>query len=160
MSEPLSHLDDEGHARMVNISDKPVTVRTAAAEATLRMSSATAQLLSEGRLPKGDALSVARVAGIMAAKRTPDLIPLCHPIALTQVSVDIDVDVPAGSARVIASVTTADRTGVEMEALVAAGVAAFALYDMIKGVQRDAAVERVQVTAKSGGRSGEWNRAG
>jgi cyclic pyranopterin phosphate synthase len=158
VSESLSHLDDEGHARMVDVSAKDVTVRTASAVATLRMTPATAQLLSEGGLPKGDALAVARIAGIMAAKRTSDLIPLCHPIGLTQVSVDIDVDAGAGTATITSSVTTAERTGVEMEALVAAGVAAFSLYDMVKGVQRDASVERVQVVAKSGGRSGTWTR--
>jgi cyclic pyranopterin monophosphate synthase len=158
MTERLTHLDDEGNARMVDVSAKAVTQREATATATVRMSPDTARLLGEGGLPKGDALAVARVAGIMGAKQTPALIPLCHPIAVTSVDIDITVDVGAGTATVTAVVATRERTGVEMEALVAAGVAAFTLYDMIKGVERGAAVENVQVVAKSGGRSGTWTR--
>lgn len=159
MSGDLSHLDEHGRARMVDVSGKPVTDRTAVATAVVRMSPETAHALAEGRLPKGDALAVARVAGIMAAKRTPDLIPLCHPIALTSVTVDIDVDAPAGTASVTVTTSTSERTGVEMEALVAAGVSAFTLYDMIKGVERGATVERVAVDAKSGGVHGDWERS-
>lgn len=158
MSERLTHLDGEGNARMVDVSGKDVTRRDATATATVRMSPQTAALLAEGTLPKGDALAVARVAGIMAAKQTPTLIPLCHPIALTSVDIGIEVDTVAGTAAVTATASTQERTGVEMEALVAAGVAAFTLYDMIKGVERGASVEVVQVTAKSGGRSGDWVR--
>ena len=158
MNERLTHLDAEGNARMVDVSGKPVTRREATATAAVRMSPPTARLLADGSLPKGDALAVARVAGIMAAKQTPALIPLCHPIALTSVEVTVDVDATAGTATVTAIAATEERTGVEMEALVAAGVAAFTLYDMIKGVERGATVESVQVVAKSGGRSGTWNR--
>ena len=159
MSEWLHHLDDEGNARMVDVSGKEVTRRDATATATVRMSPQTAALLAGGTLPKGDALAVARVAGIMAAKQTPTLIPLCHPIALTSVELVIEVDTVAGTAVVTATASTQERTGVEMEALVAAGVAAFTLYDMIKGVERGALVEAVQVTAKSGGGSGTWVRS-
>jgi cyclic pyranopterin phosphate synthase len=155
----LSHLDEDGNARMVDVSAKPVTQRTAVATAVVRMSAATAAALADGRLPKGDALAVARVAGIMAAKRTPDLIPLCHPIGLTSVTVGIDVDVAAGTAAVTATTATTDQTGVEMEALVAAGVAAFTLYDMIKGIERDASIDRVAVDRKTGGASGDWQRS-
>ena len=159
MSGELSHLDEDGRARMVDVSGKPVTARTATATAIVRMSPRTAAALAEGRLPKGDALAVARVAGIMAAKKTPELIPLCHPIALTSVDVDIDVDAQAGTASVAVTTATSERTGVEMEALVAAGVTAFTLYDMIKGVERGASVEHVQVEAKAGGVHGEWQRS-
>ena len=158
MTDDLTHLDERGRAHMVDVSAKEVTSRTAVASAVLRMTPETAATLAEDRLPKGDALAVARVAGIMAAKRTPELIPLCHPIGISSAAVDIDVDVPAGAATVTATVTTADRTGVEMEALVAAGVAAFSLYDMVKGVERGATVEHVRVESKSGGRSGDWRR--
>lgn len=158
MTDPLTHFDDQGNARMVDVSGKGTTQRTAAATATLRMAPATAAMLADGRLPKGDAMAVARIAGIMAAKQTPSLIPLCHPLMLTSVTVDVEVDADAGAAVVTAQVATHERTGVEMEALVAAGVAAFALYDMIKGVERGATVTDVQVVAKSGGRSGEWTR--
>jgi cyclic pyranopterin monophosphate synthase len=158
MTERLTHLDEEGDARMVDVSGKAVTRREATATATVRMSPDTARLLDGGGLPKGDALAVARVAGIMGAKQTPGLIPLCHPIAVTSVDIEIAVDTGAGTATVTAVVTTHERTGVEMEALVAAGVAAFTLYDMIKGVERGASVENVQVVAKSGGRSGTWTR--
>lgn len=159
MSDDLSHLDERGQARMVDVSSKEATSRTAVATSVLRMSSETAAVLAEGRLPKGDALAVARVAGIMAAKRTPELIPLCHPIGITSVAIDIEVDAAGGAATVTATVTTTERTGVEMEALVAAGVAAFSLYDMVKGVERGAWVERVRVESKSGGVHGDWNRS-
>ena len=158
MSDELTHLDERGQARMVDVAGKPVSARRAVASAVVRMSPKTAGLLAEGGLPKGDALAVARVAGIMAAKRTPELIPLCHPIALTSVDVDITVDVEAGTATVAVTTATSERTGVEMEALVSAGVAAFTLYDMIKGVERGASVESVRVEEKSGGTGGDWRR--
>lgn len=158
MSDELTHLDEAGHARMVDVGAKPVTARTAVATAMVRMTPQTAQLLAEGRLPKGDAAAVARVAGIMAAKRTPDLIPLCHPIAVSGIDVAVDVDVADGTANVTASVTTNDRTGVEMEALVAAGIAALTLYDMIKGVERGASIEQVRLESKQGGARGDWQR--
>jgi cyclic pyranopterin phosphate synthase len=158
VSEELTHLDESGDARMVDVGSKPVTAREAVATATVRMTPATAELLADGRLPKGDAAAVARVAGIMAAKRTPELIPLCHPIGISGIDVDVDVDVSAGAATITARVRTQDRTGVEMEALVAAGVAAFTLYDMIKGVERGALVEQVRVESKQGGVHGDWTR--
>lgn len=159
MSEELTHLDERGQARMVDVGGKPITARRAVASALLRISPATAAKLADGDLPKGDALATARIAGIMAAKRTPELIPLCHPIALTSIGVDIAVDAEAGTATVTVTAETAERTGVEMEALVAAGVAAFTLYDMVKGVERGATVEHVRVDEKSGGASGTWQRS-
>lgn len=158
MNDPLTHLDADGNARMVDVSAKAVTRREATATALVRMSPDTARLLADGGLPKGDALAVARVAGIMGAKQTPAIIPLCHPIMLAAVDVTIDVDATEGTATVTAVTATLERTGVEMEAMVAAGVAAFTLYDMVKGVERGARVEAVQVEAKSGGRSGDWRR--
>ena len=155
----LTHLDARGQARMVDVGSKEVTVRTAAAEATVRMSPATAAKLLVGDLPKGDALPVARIAGIQAAKRTPDLIPLCHHIALTSVEVEITVDADGGTAHVLATARAADRTGVEMEALTAASVSALTVYDLVKAVQRDVVITDVRLVAKSGGRSGDY-RAG
>lgn len=154
----LTHVDDEGRARMVEVGAKPVTQRAATARATVRMLPSTAALVVDGTLPKGDALPVARLAGIAAAKRTPDLIPLCHAIALTGVEVEVDVDAASGIAVVTATARAVDRTGVEMEALVAASTAALALYDMVKAVERGVVVERVELLSKSGGRSGTWER--
>jgi cyclic pyranopterin phosphate synthase len=159
VSEDLTHLDEAGRARMVQVAGKDVTAREAVATAVLRMTPETAAVLAEGRLPKGDAFAVARVAGIMAAKRTPELIPLCHPIGLTSVSIDVDVDRGAGTATITATTTTTDRTGVEMEAMTAASVAALTLYDMVKGIERGAVVEQVRVESKRGGKSGEWTRS-
>jgi cyclic pyranopterin phosphate synthase len=158
MSQELSHLDEAGRARMVDVGDKDVTQRRAQARAQLRMTPATAQLLVDGRLPKGEALGVARLAGIMAAKRTPELIPLCHTVALASVEVDVAVDVEAGLATVIAATRATDRTGVEMEALVAASIASLTLYDMVKAVERGVVLERVELLHKSGGVGGEWQR--
>ncbi|MBA2577623.1 MAG: cyclic pyranopterin monophosphate synthase MoaC [Euzebyaceae bacterium] len=145
---------------MVDVGDKGVTRREAVARARLRLSPAAAAALAEGRLPKGDALPVARIAGILAAKRTPELIPLCHTVAIASVGVEVDVDVDAGCATVTATVAAADRTGVEMEALVAASTAALTLYDMVKAVERGAFVERVELVSKTGGVRGDWRRAG
>lgn len=159
MSEPrLTHTDDDGRARMVDVGGKGVTERRAVARARVRMRPETAGLLVEGRLPKGDALGVARLAGIMAAKRTPELIPLCHTVALTSVDVEVDVDPGAGVATVSAVARAADRTGVEMEALVAVSTAALTLYDMIKGVERGVVIEQVALQEKSGGQRGDWAR--
>lgn len=158
MSQELSHLDEAGRARMVDVGDKDVTQRRAQARAQLRMTPATAQLLVDGRLPKGEALGVARLAGIMAAKRTPELIPLCHTVALASVEVDLAVDVEAGLATVIAATRATDRTGVEMEALVAVSIASLTLYDMVKAVERGVVLERVELLHKSGGVGGEWQR--
>ncbi|HLS39301.1 MAG TPA: cyclic pyranopterin monophosphate synthase MoaC [Ornithinicoccus sp.] len=141
---------------MVDVSAKEVTVRTADAEGTVLLSAEAVAALREGTVPKGDALAVARIAGIQAAKRTPDLVPLAHPIAVHAVEVDLQV---ADHGVVIrATVRTADRTGVEMEALTCVSVAALALVDMIKAVDRRATITDVRVTAKTGGRSGDWSR--
>lgn len=159
-SEPqrLTHLDASGRARMVDVSDKALSARVARASAIVRMSeSARAQAMA-GSLPKGDALTVARIAGIQAAKETARLIPLCHPLALSFVQVDFAAD-GADGISITAEAKTAAGTGVEMEAMTAAAVAALALYDMVKGVCRDARIERVELLHKSGGKSGEWNRA-
>lgn len=154
----LTHVDEAGAARMVDVSDKQVTARSATAVATVRLSAATIGLLRGAGVPKGDALAVARIAGIMAAKRTPDLIPLCHPLAIAGVEVDLRVDDDAVA--ISATVRTTDRTGVEMEALTAASVAALTMYDMVKAVDRLAEITDVRVEAKSGGRSGDWSRPG
>lgn len=150
----LTHLDAEGNARMVDVADRPVSVRTAVA--TARVSTSVAERISGGTVPKGDVLAVARIAGIMAAKRTPELIPLCHPIALHGVDVRLAVD-PDG-VDIEVEVRTADRTGVEMEALTAASVAGLAVIDMIKALDAAASIEHVAVQRKDGGRSGEWRR--
>lgn len=156
MTGGFTHLDDAGAARMVDVSGKEISVRTATASARVVVSDEVIRLLRNGDLPKGDALGVARVAGIMAAKRTPDLIPLCHPIALHGVTVDVDV---ADDAVVIAATArTADRTGVEMEALTAAAVAGLAVIDMVKGVDPAARIADVAVQAKTGGAHGDWRR--
>ena len=154
----LTHLDDAGRAHMVDVGAKPVTGRRAVARATVMMTPATAQLLSDDRLPKGDVLAVARVAGIMAAKQTSGLIPLCHPIGLSSVRMDLHVDAAAGRVDVTAETATTERTGVEMEAMTAASIAALTIYDMVKGVERGVRVEAVELVEKEGGRSGHWRR--
>jgi cyclic pyranopterin monophosphate synthase len=163
MSEPeshdLTHLDADGRARMVDVGGKAVTERVAVAQAVLSLRPDVAARLADGALPKGDALPVARIAGIQAAKRTPELIPLCHAVALTSVAVDVAVDTGSGRATVTATARAADRTGVEMEALVAASVAALTLYDMVKAVQRDAEVGEVRLLSKSGGARGDYEHA-
>jgi cyclic pyranopterin monophosphate synthase len=152
--EALTHLDARGHARMVDVGDKQVTARVAVAGCRVVMTPQTAQRLVTGDLPKGEAIPVARIAGIQAAKRTSELIPLCHQIALTRVEVAITVDAAAGSAEVLATVEARDRTGVEMEALTAASVAALTIYDLVKAVQRDVVVTELRLRHKAGGRSG------
>jgi cyclic pyranopterin monophosphate synthase len=153
----LTHLDEAGRARMVDVSAKAVTVRTAMASGRVLLSPQAVAALREGTVPKGDALAVARIAGIAAAKRTPDLIPLCHPLAIHAVSVDLTVE-DSGVA-ISASVRTADRTGVEMEALTSVSVAALTLIDMIKAVDKGAVITDVRLEAKDGGKSGTWRRA-
>ncbi len=150
----LTHVDEHGAARMVDVSAKPETERVAVAGCRVLLAPATLDLLASGGLPKGDALAVARVAGIMGAKRTPDLVPLCHPLPITGVEVDLAPE--ADAVAITATVRTTARTGVEMEALTAAATAALALYDMVKGVQRDARVDGLRLLAKRGGRSGEY----
>jgi cyclic pyranopterin phosphate synthase len=154
----LSHLDEQGRARMVDVGDKPVTERTARAQAIVRVSPETAAKVRDGDAPKGDVLGVARIAGIQAAKRTADLIPLCHPLALSYVGVDGAVDVDRGQIELVAEARTTGPTGVEMEALTAASVAALTVYDMVKGVERAAEITSVALLAKDGGRSGAWRR--
>lgn len=160
MSEPrgrdtgLTHVDERGHARMVDVSAKPVTAREASARGRVRLSAAAVAALREGAVPKGDALAVARIAGLQAAKLTPTLVPLAHPVAVHAVVVDLDV-VDDG-VEILATVRTADRTGIEMEALTCVTVAALALVDMVKAVDKHARITDVRVTAKSGGRSGDW----
>ena len=151
----LSHLDDEGRARMVDVGGKEVTDREAVAGCRVLLDEHTARLLAEGGLPKGDALPVARIAGVQAAKRTPELIPLCHHVALTSVEVEIGVDTERGVAEIIATARAADRTGVEMEALTAASVAALTLYDLCKAVQSDVVITDLRLLRKRGGRSGD-----
>lgn len=155
----LTHLDERGHAHMVDVGDKATTVREATASAVVVLQPGTVERLTSGTLPKGDALAVARVAGIMAAKRTPQLIPLCHTVALAAVQVDIEVIAEPPCAQIAATVRAADRTGVEMEALVAASTAALALYDMVKAVDRGAVIERVQLEHKQGGVRGDYDRS-
>ena len=157
MSE-LTHLDASGHARMVDVGDKPASERRALAQATVRVSSATAALVLAGDAPKGDVIGTARIAGIQAAKRTSELIPLCHPLALTFVGVEASIDAEQGEIVIRAEARTTGPTGVEMEALTAASVAALTIYDMVKGVERGAEIASVVLLEKSGGRSGEWRR--
>jgi cyclic pyranopterin phosphate synthase len=158
MSDRLTHVDAEGTARMVDVSDKTVTRRRAVARAVVRMRPETAALVEAGDAPKGDVLGVARIAGIQAAKRTGELIPLCHPLGLDHVDVDAVVDAAAGTVTLTAEAGLEARTGVEMEAMTAAAVAALTVYDMVKGLERGVAIEEVVLLEKSGGRSGTWRR--
>lgn len=155
-SAHLTHVDAAGAARMVDVSAKSVSVRRAVAAGRLRTTAEVVDLLRRDGLPKGDALAVARVAGIMGAKRTPDLIPLCHPIALHGVTVDFELT--ADTVEITASAKTADRTGVEMEALTAVAAAGLALVDMVKAVDPAASIEGVRVLSKEGGKTGDWTR--
>ncbi len=158
MSE-LTHLDDQGRARMVDVGAKAETAREAVATGRVRMRGETLRLLREGNLPKGDVLGVARVAGIMAAKRTPDLIPLCHPLLLTKVTVEFAFDEAASAVEITATVRCKGQTGVEMEALTAVSVAALTIYDMAKAVEKGMVIEGIRLLEKRGGKSGTW-RAG
>lgn len=153
----LTHTDERGAARMVDVSAKEVTARTATATGCLRVASEVVALLRGEGVPKGDALAVARIAGIMGAKRTPDLVPLCHPIAISGVRVDLTI--ANHGVEITATVRTTDRTGVEMEALTAVAVAGLALHDMVKAVDPAAELTGVRVVTKTGGRSGDWRRA-
>ena len=157
MADGLTHVDARGEARMVDVSGKPVTTRVATATGRVRTTDEVVALLRGSGVPKGDALAVARIAGIAGAKRTPDLVPLCHPIALHGVTVDLSV-VDDG-VEITATTRTADRTGVEMEALTAVAAAGLTLIDMIKAVDRGATITDVRVEHKSGGRSGTWERS-
>ena len=154
MSRDLTHVDDQGAARMVDVSGKDVTDRTAVAAGRVLVSDEVVALLRGEGVPKGDALAVARVAGIMAAKRTPDLVPLCHPLAISGVTVELEVTDDAVA--ITATVRTTDRTGVEMEALTAVSVAALTVVDMVKAVDKAATITDVRVLSKTGGKSGDW----
>jgi cyclic pyranopterin phosphate synthase len=154
VAERLTHVDAEGAARMVDVSAKEISVRIATAAGRFTTTPEVIDLLRRDGLPKGDALAVARIAGIAAAKRTPDLVPLCHPIALH--GVEVELDVRDDAIDITATTRTADRTGVEMEAMTSVVVAGLALYDMVKAVDRAARLTDVRLLAKSGGRSGEW----
>jgi cyclic pyranopterin monophosphate synthase len=156
MSEPFPHLDESGAARMVDVSAKPVTARSATAAATVLLSAECVAALRDRTVPKGDALAVARIAGIQGAKKTPDLIPLCHPLFLS--GVDVTATVVDHGVELTAVVRTTERTGVEMEALTAVSVAGLALIDMVKALDKQASITDVRVLAKSGGRSGDWVR--
>lgn len=156
MSDRLTHLDPEGTARMVDVGDKPATERRAVARAVVRMSPETAAAVRAGDAPKGDVLGTARLAGIMAAKRTSELIPLCHPLALSFVGVDGEIT--HDGVVLTAEARTTGPTGVEMEALTAASVAALTVYDMVKGLERGVEIASVALVEKSGGRSGHWRR--
>lgn len=151
----LTHVDASGAARMVDVSAKDVTARSATATGRVLVSTEVIGLLRGEGVPKGDALAVARIAGIMGAKRTPDLVPLCHPLSIS--GVNVDVALADDAVEVTATVRTTDRTGVEMEALTAVSVAALTIVDMVKAVDKRAVISDVRVTAKSGGRSGDWS---
>jgi cyclic pyranopterin phosphate synthase len=154
--DSLSHLDESGRARMVDVGGKPETDRRARAQAVVRMSPGTAALIADGDAPKGDVLGTARLAGIQAAKRTGELIPLAHPLPLTFVDVEVEID-RAGTVTLTAEARTTSRTGVEMEALTACTVAALTVYDMVKGVERGVTIEHVSLLEKSGGKN-DWKR--
>ena len=154
----LTHVDRSGRPRMVDVSDKPATVRRAVAEAFVALSAETLSMVIDGGSSKGDVLGVAELAGVMGGKQTSDLIPLCHPIALTDLVVTVTPDRAAGGLRVRAEAATVGPTGVEVEALTAVSIAALTIYDMVKGVERGVEIQGVHLVSKSGGRTGEWRR--
>lgn len=155
-SKSLSHVDAKGKAVMVDVSAKEASVREATASAFVEMNAETVRIVSEGGLGKGDALGVAKIAGVMAAKKTPELIPLCHPLALSKI--DVELSLLDGGVSITSTVRTTDRTGVEMEALTAASVAALTVYDMCKAVDKGIRITSVELVQKTGGKSGPWNR--
>lgn len=165
MSDPppdnpsLTHLDDQGRARMVDVSAKPITPRRAVAEAVVTMAPSTLKAITAGSLPKGDVFATARIAGIQAAKRTSDLIPLCHPLPVDAVEVHLDAQ-GDNAVRIVATCVVEARTGVEMEAITAASIAALTLYDMAKAIDRGMTVGPIRLLEKSGGRSGHWRYGG
>ena len=154
MSE-LTHLDEQGHARMVDVGAKDATHREAIARGTVHMQPATLELIASGAAPKGDVLAVARIAAIMAAKRAPDIIPLCHPLLLTHVAVELTADMPNAAIHIEATVRTTGKTGVEMEALTAVSAAALTIYDMCKAIDRGMRIDNIRLAQKRGGKSGE-----
>jgi cyclic pyranopterin phosphate synthase len=154
----LSHLDERGKARMVDISEKPPTKREAVARASVHMKPATIRLIRDKAIPKGDVMAAARIAGIMAAKKTCELVPMCHPLNITSVSVDLAIDAKISTIAIEAKVKTVGQTGVEMEALTAVSVAALTVYDMCKAVDREMTISYIMLIEKRGGRSGEFRR--
>jgi cyclic pyranopterin monophosphate synthase len=152
----LTHFDGQGHAHMVDVSGKPVTDRIAVAQGAVRMTAETLALVTEGRAKKGDVLAVARLAGIMGAKKTANLIPLCHPLPITKVSLDLIPDPTLPGVRITATVKTSGQTGVEMEALTAVTIAALTVYDMLKAAEKSMVIDGVCVTLKDGGKSGRY----
>lgn len=155
-SRKLTHIDEKGRARMVDVSEKEATAREAIAKARVEMSPETLHLIQEGGLPKGDVLAVAQVAGIMAAKKTHELIPMCHPLSLTGININFHIDENDSAVEVEAAVRTRDRTGVEMEALTAVSIAALTIYDMCKAVERGIKITGIRLVKKSGGKSGTY----
>lgn len=158
MAKKLSHLDDKGQARMVDVGNKDVTAREAVAEARISLEPATLKLVQEGNIKKGDVFGAARLAGVMAAKKTPDLIPLTHPLPLESVNVDFDLDEEKTMVIITATARTTARTGVEMEAMTAASVAALTVYDMCKSAEKGITITDIRLIKKTGGKSGEWTR--
>ncbi|MFQ5438745.1 MAG: cyclic pyranopterin monophosphate synthase MoaC [Paracoccaceae bacterium] len=152
----LTHFDTKGDAHMVDVSDKPVTDRIASASGRVKMRPETLDLVKKGEAKKGDVLAVARLAGIMGCKRTPDLIPLCHPLAITKVTVDLAIDAASSSVVITSTVKTSGQTGVEMEALSATSIAALTVYDMLKAIDRGMEITDIRVTLKDGGKSGRF----
>lgn len=153
----LTHFDDDGHAHMVDVSGKEITARIAVAEAAIKMTADTLALVTDGTAKKGDVLGVARLAGIMGAKKTADLIPLCHPLALSKVTLDLATDPALPGIRIQATVKTSGQTGVEMEALTAASVAALTVYDMLKAAEKGMEIQSVRLLHKDGGKSGRFD---
>ena len=156
MSEKLSHINDDGKAHMVDVSDRAITQRSARASGKVVLSKSVLSLIAEGKTPKGDVLATARIAGIMGAKKTPELIPLCHPISIS--SVNVDLEIVEDGVKIYSTVTISDRTGVEMEALTAVSIAALTIIDMTKALDPGATITNVQVDEKDGGRNGHWKR--
>ena len=156
MSEKLSHINDDGKAHMVDVSDRAITQRSARASAKVVLNKSVLSLIAEGKTPKGDVLATARIAGIMGAKRTPELIPLCHPISIS--SVNVDLEIVEDGVNIFSTVTISDRTGVEMEALTAVAIAALTIIDMTKALDPGATIKNIQVDEKDGGRNGHWKR--
>jgi cyclic pyranopterin phosphate synthase len=159
MASPLTHFDEEGRAHMVDVSGKPVTDRTAIAEGRVLMTAETLALVTEGRAKKGDVLGVARLAGIMGAKRTADLIPLCHPLPITKVALDLTPDTSLPGVIVTATVRTSGQTGVEMEALTAVSIACLTIYDMLKAAEKGMQIDGIRLLMKDGGKSGRFEAA-
>jgi cyclic pyranopterin phosphate synthase len=155
MSSKLTHIDESGQARMVDVGDKPVTTRLAVARGEVKMLRSTLELIREGALKKGDVLTVAQVAGIQAAKRTPELIPLCHPLPIEHISVEFELDEGLPGVKITATVRTGGKTGVEMEALTAVAVSALTIYDMAKAAEKTMHIQNIRLVEKHGGRSGD-----